>query len=75
MTVYGKWNITPRFSLRLGYNFMYLGRVTRPEDNISYNDNGAFVPPFALTPPDIRVNMTRHDIRVHGFNLGGEYRW
>jgi hypothetical protein len=75
MTVYTKWNITPRFSLRLGYNFMYLGRVTRPEDNIFYNDNGAFVPPFALTPPDVRVNMTRHDIRVHGFNLGGEYRW
>jgi hypothetical protein len=73
--VYGKWNITPQFSLRGGYNFMWIGRVTRPEDNIYYNDRGAFVPPFANTVSDVIVNMKRSDVRVNGFSIGGEYRF
>ncbi len=73
--VYGKFNVTPQFSLRGGYNFMWIGRVTRPEDNIYYNDRGAYVPPFAFTPADVTVRMQRSDVRVHGLSIGAEYRF
>ena len=73
--VYSRVNLTQNFSLRLGYNLMWIGRVTRPEDNVIYNDNGPYVPPFSFNLPDVVTNLTRHDIKVYGFNIGGEYRF
>lgn len=72
---YARINVSPSFSLRVGYNFLYLGRVTRPEDNIYYNDRGSFVPPISFIPPDVVVSATRHDIHTGGISVGGEVKF
>jgi hypothetical protein len=62
-------NITPNFTVRVGYSFMWIDNVTRPEDNIYYNDNGFNNPPAVVT------QMTRHDFVVHGASFGAELRY
>lgn len=66
---YGQANIRPNLSLRVGYNFLWMGRVNRPEDNILYNDNGP------QNIPDVVVSPTRHSLHIGGLTVGGEYRW
>jgi hypothetical protein len=61
--------VNPYFSLYAGYNFTYLFRVTRPHDNIYYNDNG----PNA--PPGVVVNADTQDMHIQGLNVGGEIRF
>lgn len=67
---YARIPITRYGSLRVGYNIMYLSRVTRPEDNIYYNDNGPLP-----TLPDVVVSASRHDISLQGLTIGAEFRW
>lgn len=67
---YGVIPITKYASLRVGYNLMYLLNVTRPEDNIYYNDNG----PLPI-PPDVVVSATLHDLAIQGLTLGAEFHW
>lgn len=69
MTAYGRLHLSPYFSLHAGYNFTYLFRVTRPHDNIYYNDNG----PSA--PPGVVVNPETQDMHIQGLNIGGEFRF
>lgn len=69
----GGWltvNLTQHFSVRAGYSFLWLNRVTRPEDNIYYNDNGPFP-----TPPGVVAKLVKSDFAVYGFNIGGELRY
>jgi hypothetical protein len=69
----GGWvgvNLTRNFSLRAGYSFLWLNRVTRPEDNIFYNDNGPLP-----TPPGVVAKLVKSDFAVYGFNIGGEFRY
>jgi hypothetical protein len=68
--VYARFGITKNFSVNVGYNFLWLGQITRPEDNIFYNDNGPFP-----TPPDIHVDMQKHSISIEGISAGGEFRF
>jgi hypothetical protein len=67
--MYGRVHVTPYFSLHAGYNYTYLFRVTRPHDNIYYNDNG----PGA--PPGIVVNADTQDMHIQGLTIGGEWRF
>lgn len=67
---YARINITKSIALRAGYNLMWLARITRPEDNIYYNDNGPLP-----TLPDVVVSATRHDIIIQGLTVGGEFRF
>lgn len=69
----GTWaqlNVSPNVSLRAGYNVTWFNRVNRPENNIVYNDNGAFP-----TPPGIRAALTQHTMGVQGLTLGAEFKW
>lgn len=62
-------NLSHNFSIRVGYNFIWLNRVTRPEDNIYYNNNGD------SAPPGIVERLEKHDFVVHGVSVGGELRF
>jgi len=66
---WAKVRLNDHFSLRAGYNITWISRVTRPEDNIFYNDNGAANPPAVVT------RLTKHDWFMHGALFGGEVRW
>lgn len=68
--VYARFAVTKSLSLKVGYDLMWLGQVTRPEDNIFYNSEGPFP-----TPPDIRVNVQKHNLRIDGVSAGGELRF
>jgi hypothetical protein len=69
VSMYGKLHLTPNFSLHAGYNFTYLFQVTRPVDNVVYNDNG----PDA--PPGIVVDAETVDMHIQGLTIGGEFRF
>lgn len=69
VAMYGQVHLTPYFSLHAGYNFTYLFRVTRPAENIVYNDNG----PNA--PPGVVVDSETQDMHIQGLTIGGEFRF
>jgi len=66
---YAQINVHENFRIRVGYNLIYLTRVTYPENNIYWNDNGV------RNPPGIATNLTFHDFFVHGVSVGGELRF
>lgn len=68
--VYGKVNLSPNLSLRIGYSYMVISGISRPDGNIVYNDNGA------LAPPGIVGQASNHrSLNVQGLTLGGELRF
>ncbi len=69
VSTYAQINVTPRFSLRAGYNFIVLSHVTRPQRDVVYNDNGASAPPAISSQIDMK------GIFFSGFSLGVEYRF
>jgi hypothetical protein len=62
-------NIAPNFSVRVGYNLIWINHVTRPHRDIVYNDNGS------SAPAGIGQQTVFHDILIHGFSFGCEYRF
>jgi hypothetical protein len=64
----GRVKVSERISLTGGYNFIFVGRVTRPQDNIKYNDNGA------SAAPGIVVDTHKSDFLVQGIMVGVEFR-
>lgn len=69
VNLYGQVHVTPYFTLHAGYNFTYLFQVTRPAENIVYNDNG----PTAL--PGVVVDAETQDMHIQGLTIGGEFRF
>jgi hypothetical protein len=68
--VYARFAVTRNLTFRVGYDLLWLGSVTRPEDNVYYNSEGPFP-----TPPDIRINVQKHNFRVDGVSAGAELRF
>jgi len=66
---YGQVHLTPYFSLHASYNYTYLFQVSRPVDNILYNDNGP------TAPPGVVVDAETNDMHIQGISLGGEFRF
>lgn len=66
---YGSINVTDNLSIRVGYNFYWFGKVTRPEDNVFYNSNGL------AAPPGVDIRMKSNDLIIHGASFGGELRF
>ena len=64
-----RFRVTKCFTLTAGYNLLWLGRVTRPQNNIYYNDNGPLP-----TPPGVVVRTQYTDMLLYGFSVGGEIR-
>jgi hypothetical protein len=62
-------NIAPNFSVRGGYNLLWINQVTRPARNIVYDDHGL----AALA--GIGQQTIFHDIFINGFSFGAEFRF
>ncbi len=62
-------NIAPNFSVRVGYNILWINQVTRPNRDIVYNDNGL------AAPAAIGQQTVFHDILINGFSFGAEFRY
>lgn len=69
LSAYAAINFTERFSVRVGYTFIWLNAVTRPYDNIYYNSNGLD------NPPAVTTKLDRQDFVVHGVSVGGELKF
>lgn len=68
--VNGQIHLTPNFSMTVGYNFIWASGVTRPQDNIRYNDNGPLP-----TLPGVVVDTHRQDMKWEGLSIGGQLRF
>ena len=69
LTGWATLHLGPKFDLRIGYNFLWLTGITRPEDNIYYNENGV------TQPAGVVVDMKKHDWSMSGLQLGGSLKW
>jgi hypothetical protein len=66
---YAQLNLTPHWSVRGGYNLIWLSRVVRPQKSIYYNDNGP------LAPPAVVSQLVFNDIIINGFTVGMQFQW
>lgn len=69
LRVYAQIHVNDYFSLFVAYNFLHLDRVTRPHDNIFYNDTGP------LDPPAVVQDTYIQDFKADGLVVGGELRF
>jgi hypothetical protein len=60
-------NLTQAFSVRMGYTALWINQVSRAYKNVYYNDTGA--------GPPVSLQTVLHDIFIHGFNFGCEFRY
>ena len=68
----GEVHLNTHFSVYGGYDFMWLPRVTRPQDNIVYNSTTAAGGGFT---PDIRENVNFSNFVAQGFSIGAVFRY
>lgn len=68
VTLYATIHVNKNFTIRVGYNALWTGRVTKPEANIEYAVDPGFFTNFHL-------RTTRHDVLTHGLSVGGELRF
>ncbi len=66
---YAKVQLHEMFSVRVGYNFLWMANVSRADRNIYYNDNGL------LNPPAVVVQDSETDMWIEGLTIGGELTW
>ncbi len=66
---YSKFHLRDNFSLNVGYQIMVAGGITRPANNIYYNDNGSSNPAAIAVDPSFRQMVWQ------GLTLGGELRF
>ena len=69
--------VTPRFSLRAGYTFIYWSNVVRPGDQIDTDVNPALLPPANGVATNLRPRFSFDsvDYYAHGVNLGAQFTW
>ena len=67
--VYGRFKVTENFSLNIGYNIIVMAKITRPQHNIFYNDNGVG------TPVAVVQQTAFENMHYSGLTIGGEIRW
>jgi hypothetical protein len=66
LNLYGKARLNDWFSVRLGWNFLWLGGISRAGDNIYYNDEGT------ANPPAVVVRTRDRGLWMSGLSIGGE---
>ena len=64
-------HLNSKFSVYGGYDFMWIPRVSRPNENIYYNSTSTATG-FA---PDIRQNVNLSTFSANGFSLGAVFRY
>lgn len=68
--VSGKIHITPYLSVWVGYDLLWIGQISRPEDNVFYNAGGA-----GGRTPQVVVRPHLTDLLTQGISVGGELRF
>lgn len=68
-SLYGKIHLRDNFSVFVSYQLMVAGGISRPADNIFYNDNGSTQPAGIVVDPSFQ-RMT-----WQGLTVGGELRF
>lgn len=68
-SVYGKVHLRDNFSLFVSYQLMVAGGISRPAENIFYNDNGSANPAAIVVDPDFQRMVWQ------GLTIGGELRF
>ena len=68
LAAYAKVNINHRFFLYVGYDLLWNGGISRPYDNIQYNDDASNTSRF-LPTRDVT------DVITQGLSVGGEFRF
>ena len=68
-SVYSKIHVRDNFSLNVGYQIMVAGGISRPANNIYYNDNGASNPAAIVVDPSFRQMVWQ------GLTIGGELKF
>ena len=69
-TAYARLHLHENFSVHVAYNVLWMARVTRPHDNIVFNDPGT-----TLLPPGVVVDADIGELMLEGLSLGGEIRF
>ena len=64
----GRLKVTPNINITAGYNFIWASRITRPQDNIYYNDTGS------ADPPGVVLRTHKEDMTFQGLTIGLEFR-
>jgi hypothetical protein len=67
LQTYARIRVTDSMWVSVGYSLLYISRLTRPHDNVFYNDNGAFP-----TPPGVVLKTRETYMRIDGLTLGVE---
>ena len=67
LQTYARIRVTDSIWFSVGYQLLYISRITRPHDNVYYNDNGTFP-----TPPGVVVKPKSTYMRIDGLTLGLE---
>lgn len=70
LTAYARLHLHENFSLHVAYNALWMARVTRPHENIFFNDPGT-----TLLPPGVVVDAEIGELMLEGLSLGGEFRF
>ena len=68
-SVYGKIHLRDNFSLFVSYQVMIASGISRPGDNIFYNDNGSTQPAAIVVDPSFRSMVWQ------GLTVGGEVKF
>lgn len=70
LNAYAKVHLTENFSLHVGYDFMWTNRVTRPYNNIYYDE----IRLGGTSVPNIILRDDLEDFFLQGLTVGGEIR-
>ncbi len=67
----GEVHLNSKFSIYGGYDFMWIPRISRPNENIVYSSTNTAT---GFTP-DIRQNVNFSNFAANGFSLGAVFRY
>ncbi len=67
LAVQGQVHFTDNMSLFVGYDLLFIHRMSRPWDNIYYNDAGTG------NPPGVVLDQHFTDFLLQGFSVGGQF--
>ena len=70
LNAYLKVHLNENFALHVGYDFMWMDRVTRPWNSINYDSTQIGL----LNVPNINTRDHLRDFYLNGLTVGGEFR-
>jgi len=69
----GRVPVSERFSITLGYNFMWLGRISRASHNVAYDISASDVTDPSTYSNNVHVDPRLTDMYFQGGSIGGEF--